>query len=79
MTTTTQPDLLEQIDNRRENIADTARNYLDKLHFDFPEVQYLTLTTKHKYGMSTLRVYRKKDTTKEITSTDDSLIDNPFS
>jgi hypothetical protein len=75
---TIEDNILEQIDTRRDLIADIARSYLEKLHFDFPEVQFLTLTTKHRYGTSTLRVYRKKDSVKETTNTDDSLIENPF-
>jgi hypothetical protein len=72
--------LLSQIDERRDNIADTTRIYLEKLKFDFPEVQYLTLTLKHLYGYSTLRVYLKKSD-KAAATNDANLTDpyNPFS
>jgi len=53
--------LLSQIDERRDNIANHARQQLLELKSNFPEVQYLTLSLKHKYGYSSLRVYTKRE------------------
>jgi len=72
--------LLKQIDERRDNIADTARTYLTQLKEQFPEVQYLTLNLKHLYGYSSLRVYTKKADQHEAHKNDtmDDPLASPF-
>jgi hypothetical protein len=72
--------LLSQIDQRRDTIADTARVYLKQLKEQFPEVQYLTLSLKHLYGYSSLRVYTKKEDQQKATNNDtlDDPLASPF-
>lgn len=72
--------LLSQIDQRRDDIANTARNYLRQLKEQYPEVQYLTLNLKHLYGFSSLRVYTKKDDQSQAHKNDtmDDPLASPF-
>jgi hypothetical protein len=53
-------DILDEVNERRETIANDAREVLQGLRNKFPEVQFLTLNLKQLYGHSTLRVYNKK-------------------
>jgi len=51
----------EQLQNeRRENIADDTRVYLLQLKSKYPEVSFLTVTLKQKFGYSKLNVYTKR-------------------
>jgi hypothetical protein len=63
-------------DQHREEIANYARNFLDVTKQKYPEVQFLTLTLKHLYGVSTLRVYAKRPTVQERFDDDPTL--NPL-
>lgn len=72
--------LLSQIDQRRDNIADSARAYLLQLKNTYPEIQYLTLNLKHLYGYSSLRVYTKKEDKHQAEQNDtmDDPLKSPF-